>query len=36
MAQAYAALYKASGRRELCTACFSGDYPTDLYQENDK
>ena len=30
------ALYKASGRRELCTACFSGDYPTDLYQENDK
>ena len=30
------ALYKASSRRELCTACFSGDYPTDLYQENDK
>lgn len=25
------ALYKASGRSELCTACFSGEYPTDLY-----
>ncbi|MBQ6044767.1 MAG: amidophosphoribosyltransferase [Bacteroidales bacterium] len=25
------ALFKASGRSDLCTACFSGDYPTDLY-----
>jgi amidophosphoribosyltransferase len=25
------AIFKASGRSELCTACFSGDYPTDLY-----
>ena len=25
------ALYEASGRSELCTACFSGRYPTDLY-----
>ena len=25
------ALFKASGRSGLCTACFSGDYPTDLY-----
>lgn len=25
------ALYQASGRTELCTACFSGQYPTDLY-----
>jgi len=27
------ALYQASGRSELCTACFDGNYPTDLYQE---
>ena len=25
------ALFKASGRSDLCTACFSGNYPTDLY-----
>lgn len=25
------ALFKASGRERLCTACFSGRYPTDLY-----
>ena len=25
------ALYKASGRTGLCTACFSGKYPTELY-----
>ena len=25
------ALYKASGRSGLCTACFSGKYPTELY-----
>ena len=25
------ALFKASGRSGLCTACFSGNYPTDLY-----
>jgi amidophosphoribosyltransferase len=25
------ALFKASGRSGLCTACFSGRYPTDLY-----
>ena len=25
------ALFKASGRTGLCTACFSGNYPTDLY-----
>ena len=25
------ALFKASSRSDLCTACFSGDYPTDLY-----
>ena len=25
------ALYRASGRSGLCTACFSGKYPTDLY-----
>ena len=25
------ALFKASGRSGLCTACFNGDYPTDLY-----
>ena len=25
------ALYEASGRSGLCTACFSGDYPTELY-----
>ena len=29
------ALYKASGRDQLCTACFDGQYPTELYQEND-
>ena len=26
------ALYKAGKRSELCLACFSGDYPTYLYQ----
>ena len=26
-----AALFEASGRTSLCTACFSGRYPTDLY-----
>ena len=25
------ALYKAGHRQELCTACFSGKYPTALY-----
>ena len=30
-----AALYEASGRTELCTACFSGRYPTDLYGHED-
>ena len=25
------ALFQASGRTGLCTACFSGKYPTDLY-----
>ena len=25
------ALFRASGRSGLCTACFSGNYPTDLY-----
>lgn len=33
------ALYKSSGRNmakcELCTACFNGDYPTDLYNYSD-
>lgn len=29
------ALYKASGRTQLCTACFDGGYPTELYQEPD-
>lgn len=29
------ALYKASGREQLCTACFDGKYPTELYQDND-
>ena len=29
------ALYKASGREQLCTACFDGAYPTELYQGND-
>ena len=29
------ALYKASGRDQLCTACFDGQYPTELYQEID-
>ena len=28
------ALYKASERDQLCTACFDGNYPTDLYQES--
>lgn len=28
------ALFKASGRSDLCTACFSGNYPTDLYGLN--
>ncbi len=27
------ALYQASGRQQLCTACFDGKYPTDLYQD---
>ena len=26
------ALYKAGKRSELCLACFTGDYPTYLYQ----
>lgn len=26
------ALYSAGGRSELCTACFTGNYPTDLYE----
>lgn len=26
------ALLKAGGRKELCMACFTGKYPTDLYQ----
>ncbi len=25
------ALYLSGNRKELCTACFTGDYPTDLY-----
>ena len=29
------ALYKASGRQQLCTACFDGRYPTELYNEPD-
>jgi len=29
------ALYKAARRSELCTACFSGDYPTQLYSSID-
>ena len=29
------ALFQASGRSGLCTACFDGNYPTDLYEEND-
>ena len=29
------ALFQASGRSWLCTACFDGNYPTDLYEEND-
>ena len=29
------ALFQASGRSGLCTACFDGNYPTDLYDEND-
>ncbi|MBQ2172978.1 MAG: amidophosphoribosyltransferase [Bacteroidales bacterium] len=28
------ALLEASGRTQLCTACFDGNYPTDLYQDN--
>lgn len=28
------ALYQASGRCQLCTACFDGKYPTDIYQDN--
>ena len=28
------ALHQASGRTQLCTACFNGIYPTDLYQDN--
>ena len=27
-----AALFTAGGRNELCLACFSGRYPTALYQ----
>ena len=27
-----AALFRAAGRERLCTACISGQYPTDLYQ----
>ncbi len=30
------ALFKAGGRRELCTACFTGTYPTDLYGADEK
>ena len=26
------ALFKAGKREELCLACFTGDYPTYLYQ----
>ena len=29
-------LYKAGDRRELCTACFTGSYPTDLYGADKK
>lgn len=29
------ALFEASGRASLCTACFSGDYPTELYGRED-
>lgn len=29
------ALYEASGRSSLCTACFSGNYPTDLYTDEE-
>ena len=29
-----AALLEASGRSRLCTACFDGNYPTDLYKDN--
>jgi len=29
------ALYTATNRTELCTACFSGDYPTQLYSSLD-
>ena len=29
------ALYEASGRTALCTACFSGKYPTELYGRED-
>ena len=28
------ALLQASDRSELCSACFDGNYPTDLYKEN--
>ncbi len=30
------ALFKAGKRSELCLACFTGDYPTDLYRETDE
>jgi amidophosphoribosyltransferase len=30
------ALYKASGRQQLCTACFDGRYPTELYEQDNK
>ncbi len=29
-------LYKAGCRKELCTACFTGEYPTDLYGADKK
>ncbi|MFI3279845.1 MAG: amidophosphoribosyltransferase [Rikenellaceae bacterium] len=29
-------LFKAGDRKELCTACFTGDYPTDLYGADKK
>jgi len=30
------ALFEASGRSSLCTACFSGRYPTDLYRGDEE
>ncbi|MFR9620486.1 MAG: amidophosphoribosyltransferase [Rikenellaceae bacterium] len=29
-------LYKSGGRKQLCTACFTGDYPTNLYGADDR